>query len=56
MFVMRQLKALKLSQIKIDYVNILSAKFDFEKMKQNKGVLKIIYTVYTGLSQKIRIL
>jgi len=31
MFGMRQLKGLKLSQIILKYVNILSAKFDFEK-------------------------
>jgi len=32
---MRQLKGLKLSQIIGKYVNILSAKFDFEKVKQS---------------------
>jgi len=36
MFVMRQLKGLKLPQIILTYVNILSAKFDFEKVKQNE--------------------
>jgi len=37
MFGMRQLKGLKLSQIILKYVNILPAKFDFEKVKQNKA-------------------
>jgi len=36
MFGMRQLKSLKLSQVILKYVNILPAKFDFEKVKQNK--------------------
>jgi len=36
MFGLRQLKGLKLSQIILKYVNILSAKFDFQKVKQNK--------------------
>jgi len=36
MFGMRQLKGLKLSQILLKYVNILPAKFAFEKVKQNK--------------------
>jgi len=36
MFGMRQLKGLKLSQIIFKYVSILPAKFDFEKVKQNK--------------------
>jgi len=36
MFGMRQLKCLKFSQIILKYVNILPAKFDFEKVKQNK--------------------
>jgi len=36
MFGMRQLKGLKLSQIILKYLNILPAKFDFEKVKQNK--------------------
>jgi len=36
MFGMRQLKGLKLSQIILQYVNILPAKFDIEKVKQNK--------------------
>jgi len=33
---MRQFKGLKLSQIILKYVNILPAKYDFEKVKQNK--------------------
>jgi len=33
---MMQLKDLKLSQIKVHDVNILSPKFDFEKVNQNK--------------------
>jgi len=36
MFGKRQLKGLKLSQIILKYVNILPAKFDFEKVKQIK--------------------
>jgi len=36
MFGMRQLKCLNLSQITFKYVDILPAKFDFEKVKQNK--------------------
>jgi len=36
MFGMRQLKGLKLSHIILKYVKILPAKFDFEKVKQNK--------------------
>jgi len=36
MFGMRQLKGLKLSQIILQYGNIFPAKFDFEKVKQNK--------------------
>jgi len=34
---MRQLKGLKLSQIKLKYVNILPAKFDFEKSKEEQS-------------------
>jgi len=33
---MRQLKCLKLSQIILKCVNILPAKFEFEKVKRNK--------------------
>jgi len=33
---MRQLKGLKLPQIILKYVNILSGKFDLEKVKKNK--------------------
>jgi len=36
MFGMRQLKYLQLSQIILKYVNILPAKFDLKKVKQNK--------------------
>jgi len=36
MFVIRQLKGFKLSHIILKYVNILPAKFDFKKVKQNK--------------------
>jgi len=36
MFGLRQLKGLKLPQIILKYVNNLSAKFDFQKVKQNK--------------------
>jgi len=41
MFGMRQLKGLKLSQIILKYVNILPAKFEFEKVKQNRVKLRI---------------
>jgi len=36
MFGTRQMKSLKLSQIILKYVDIISAKFDCEKVKQNK--------------------
>jgi len=36
MFGRRQLKGLTLSQVIFHCVNILPAKFDFEKVKQNK--------------------
>jgi len=36
LFGMRQLKGLNLANIKVQYVNIHSANFDFEKVKQNK--------------------
>ncbi|TNN41356.1 hypothetical protein EYF80_048469 [Liparis tanakae] len=36
MFGMRQVRGLKLSQIIFKYLNILPAKFDLEKVKQNK--------------------
>jgi len=37
MFGLRQLKGLKLSQIIIKYVNILSEKFDFEKSEAEQS-------------------
>jgi len=37
MFIMRQLKGLKLSQIILKYVNILPAKFDFEKSEAEQS-------------------
>jgi len=37
MFAMRQLKGLKLSHIILKYVNILPAKFDFEKSEAKQS-------------------